>query len=98
MTPEERKRAAEVMTSDGPWQCLEKCAPSRWVDVEVPVFDWNKYDYRVRPQPIVRYVNCYPEKNDNDRIHPTRKQADSAAMNSRLACVRIEFTPGQFDE
>lgn len=99
MTPEERKSAAEVMASDGPWEMMEKRRnPSQWRSAdEDPAWNWRDFDYRVKPKPIVRYLNWY-ESSDLTAAHLTKKDAESNASMHRIACVRIEFLPGQFDE
>lgn len=48
-------------------------------------------------EPVVRYMNVYGESNVI-ASYATRKTADSHASDTRVACVRIEFSPGQFDE
>lgn len=103
MTPEERKHAAEVMASDGPWQ-QRLTGKTEWTDVIYPVWNWQASDYRVKPQKIVRYVNMY--RNTPGAMIPeflnanhTRQNADNhCAERQRTECVRVEFDPGQFDE
>lgn len=97
MTPEERKAAAEVMASDGPWQMRLKRTSGAWEDVPMPVWDWRLYDYRVRPKPIVRYFNFYAD-DGFAKDYKSRQEADDGSCSSRTACIRVRFTPGQFDE
>jgi len=54
--------------------------------------------YRIKPEPIVRYANIYPALQDASILHLTRTIADSKACYSRIACIRIEFEEGQFDD
>lgn len=50
------------------------------------------------PETRVAYLNIYPGKSGMCS-HTTRKEADLAANGpDRLACVRVEYTEGQFDE
>ena len=53
---------------------------------------------QVRDKPVeyVRYVNMYPRSLGN--VHATKKQAEGSAGEDRLACVRVDFAEGQFDE
>ena len=51
----------------------------------------------VPPDPIVRYINMYPN-GCRGRAHESRAKADNSAGSSRIACVRVEFKEGQFDE
>lgn len=101
MTPEERRAAAEVMASEGPWQhrgrALQK-ESNNWLDCKFdPVWDWNTTEYRVRPKPEVRYTNVY-SCGGWQGAHKTREDADKNKSGGRIACVRIEFFPGQYDE
>lgn len=50
------------------------------------------------PQKNVRYLNIYPAEMDVIRTHATKELADSVAAIGRIACVRVEFEEGQFDE
>jgi len=52
--------------------------------------------YRVAPKKIVRYVNCHPDSNNYG--YETREAADRYAGHGRIACVRIEYHEGQYDE
>lgn len=51
----------------------------------------------VPPAPVVRYFNVYSDCRVGVG-HNTRKKADYNAMPDRIACVRVEFKEGQFDE
>lgn len=57
----------------------------------------SDFDLINPPQKEVRYVNVYPP-DEFSRTYFTRQDADTLANNKRIACIRIEFTPGQFDE
>lgn len=96
MTPEERKHAAEVMASEGPWQHRERTHHVEWLDSHLPLWNWQIMEYRVKPEPIVRYVNCYPQVHHDVSNH-TRREANLNSSDARIACVRIEFTEGQYD-
>jgi hypothetical protein len=51
----------------------------------------------VPPQKIVRYVNCYQDDAHKGFLYESRDKADRSQAANRIACVRIEFTEGQFD-
>lgn len=73
MTPAERKAAAEVMASNGPWQYRNrKSTLARndvWFDMLCePDWDWFTKEYRVTPQKIVRYVNLYRNQTAENKI------------------------------
>lgn len=43
----------------------------------------------------VRYINIYPKK---EAFHNSRQAADDCAGHNRLACIRVEYEEGQFDD
>lgn len=47
------------------------------------------------PEKHVRYINFY---SGGIGAHEDRKAADKVATASRIACIRIEFEDGQFDD
>lgn len=51
----------------------------------------------VPPAPIVRYFNVC-ENNYFSVGYNSRDEADEDAGSGRIACVRVEFREGQFDE
>lgn len=58
---------------------------------------WRQAVRNVPLAPVVRYFNLY-----SDGLmctdHETRKEADYNAGPDRIACIRVEFKEGQFDE
>lgn len=95
MTPRERKAAAEVMASDGPWE-MRTVGRDEWETVTNPIWNWGVSEYRVKPKPLVRYV-IIPSLEYGFLTAKAAKEL-WGATGPRLACVRIEFLPGQFDE
>jgi len=94
MTPEETKAAAEVMLSGGPWQVMSRAVP-HWVDINCPSWDWSVCKYRQKPQKIVRYIVIPHSK------YGFESKADAQSYHGNgygIACIRVEFEPGQFDE
>lgn len=61
----------------------------------------NELDLENVPEKIVRYVNLY-EKEGPSWFYKSRQDSDKAAScrigGSRIACIRVEFEVGQFDE
>ena len=48
---------------------------------------------------IVRYANIYSEDANEAYLHKTLREAlDSRGDGAPLACIRIEYSPGQFDD
>lgn len=68
-----------------------------FTETSPPVWSNPLHHYRVKPpEPVVvLYVNVYESSIGN--THKTRYEADRVA-DTRIACVRVEYTSGQFDE
>lgn len=80
-TREETKRMIEVMQAyaDGEeveWKLAGR--PSGWDGDPciMPSWNWDKYDYRVKPQPRVLYV-IQDESGQFSSSWPTRRQAEA---------------------
>lgn len=67
-----------------------------WKDIPDPSWNFDICDYRVKPVRVVVYVNFNP--SGAGLTHPSRPAADRVASPDRIACVRVEYTPGQFDD
>lgn len=49
------------------------------------------------PEPKrVAWVNLYPDQHGS--AYKTKAEADEFCAHNRIACVRVEWSPGQFDE
>ncbi len=49
------------------------------------------------PEPKrVSWVNLYPDQHGD--AYKTKAEADEFCAHNRIACVRVEWSPGQFDE
>ena len=65
MTPEETKAAAAVMLAAE--YCGGKCTNvefrlrtcSRFLPINTPIWDWDEFEYRIKPKPEYRYCNIY---------------------------------------
>ena len=61
MNEQERKHAAEVMASNGPWE-YRALNGDKWLPCPHPVWSWHGYEYRVAiPAPEVRCPVCQSE-------------------------------------
>ena len=73
-----------------------------WKVIKKPTWNWECYNYRIKPAPIVYYINMYPNQHllvsYSCQCHKSREGADEMAGDSRIACIRIEFEEGQYDE
>lgn len=100
MTPEERREAAEVMVSEGPWELMLRDHGTGWRPCDIPSWDWDSYIFRVKLMPYVRYLNIFKSgpRIFCGSLKDTRALADSDVVNTRIACVRVEFVDGKFDD
>ena len=89
------KHAAELYEAYVAGEKIEMWIPddNEWDRFDKLIFGQPFWRYRVAPKTIVEYANCY-----SGYKHETREAADRHAGPSRLACVRIEYHEGQYDE
>lgn len=67
MTDAERKHAAEVMASDGPWE-YRVLNGDKWLPCPHPAWSWHGYEYRVAiPAPEVRCPVCHGNVPDEPK-------------------------------
>ena len=53
----------------------------------------------LRPLPPKKHVRWMAEYSDGDVVaYRSKEDADRATSSERIACIRVEFTEGQFDE
>ncbi len=68
---------------------------------EIPKFNFELNQYRVKPEKKVAYINLYNATITHEPHvfqHPTRVKADANADRDCVARVRVEYVEGQFDE
>lgn len=69
---------------------------SRLIDGRCWDHTTSDFDIINVPTKIVRYLNFYgPE---HCFMYDTRPEADEHSSPNRIACIRVEFTEGQFDD
>lgn len=93
-------------------QVLSEDAPSRYnrigvVNIGVRVIpvmwdmegksDHESEDLDLAKEKVVYYVNIF-SAGPSSVWHKTREGADSCATLPRIACIRIEYEEGQFDD
>ena len=99
MNKEQTKKAAEVMLA---WaegkeaRCRPKGSQQWYPMGDDHTWDWNCMEYELKPEKLVKYVNLYPDCSGGG--YTTREKADRQAGRNRIACVRVDFEEGQFDE
>lgn len=59
-----------------------------WSACYSPIWNWAKYDYRVKHEPMERWLNIYDDC-DGGIAHTTRKDADRDKAPGRVAVVRL---------
>ena len=68
-----------------------------WGGLESPTFeDMRLYNYRVKPKKVVAYLNLYT--GGEAVLYSDRSTADQSSAIGRIACIRVEFEEGQFDD
>ena len=58
----------------------------------------NDYDLINIPEKHVRYINIYDYDGTIFYSHKSKEEADNKQERGRLACIRVDFKEGQFDE
>ena len=55
-----------------------------WIKVnQEPFFQWSDWDYQIKPKPMVRYINIYPDTR-TEFLH----QVEVTAINDRVDGAR----------
>lgn len=79
----------------------DKWTPDNWASDGRWLTDHSDTDLVPVPEKRVGYVNVRRLPSGEIWLgaeHPTRASADKKAGEYRIACIRIEYTEGQFDE
>jgi len=103
MTKTEIARRIHVMQAwlDGKQIQIENYSyAAGWRDViedEIPKFNFGVNEFRVKPEKKVAYMNIYPVPKGRG-MHRTRRDADHYAAEDRVACVRVDYVEGQYDD
>ena len=82
----------------GAMYCENEIASRSWASDGKYAFNGESLYDLMPPEPEthVAYLNIYNEQAGG--FHSTRKKADENAVESRTACLRIEWKDGQYDE
>lgn len=83
-----------ALVRDGKVECTHYyCAPriDRYL---ITVYGDEKANLVNVPEEVTGYVNIYPDGPP----YSSRAEADSVAGSNRIACVKVTFREGQFDE
>ena len=71
MTIEETRDAVKVMEAYANGKKIQYKEISEWLDTSLPIFNWAKYKYRVKPEPKYR-----PFKNQEECWNEMHKHPD----------------------
>ena len=55
------------------------------------------YDLINVPEKRVGYINIFQHENSSG-VYKSRGSADKCGLAPRIACIRVEYTDGQFDD
>lgn len=65
----------------------------------------HPHDLVQPPEQVTVYLNVYGTvyfnvygTDGSALAHPTRAEADRNASGGRIACIKVQYTPGQFDD
>jgi len=59
----------------------------KWRSVNSPLWEFAACNYRVKPEPITCWANFYP--SGEFYSFKTKAEADEAATNRRIRCVKM---------
>lgn len=62
-----------------------------WHVALTPVWNWDEYDYRVKPEPLTLWVNEYPWGFVG--LFRTKEDADKKAGDNRIRCIKMVEDP-----
>lgn len=68
-----------------------------WFDSNTPTTVPHFHAYKREPVKRVVWMNVY-RLGGCTYVYPSKADADSKAFPGRMACIRVEFEEGQFDE
>lgn len=60
---------------------------ANWFGIDAPAWNWDRFDYRVKPKTLELWVNVYP--NGLSAYYDTKELADKFANSDRLRCVHM---------
>jgi hypothetical protein len=97
MTPEKARKLLPIVQAiaDGKKIQIRSSTTSTWKDASLDVaFILEPECYRIKPQPIERWINLYSDYY-NTYGYNSREAADDAADSKRIACIKVTFMEGE---
>jgi len=61
---------------------------SEWEPCAHPLWEWGSLDYEVVPEPLVIWLNEYPDR-EFSLAYLSLAAADAAAASCRIRCIRF---------
>lgn len=62
---------------------IEARVHGKWVDADLPLWD-NDTEYRIKPEPVVLYVNEYDAPRKYGDFYESKSEAESYVKDSRF--------------
>ena len=100
MTREEIRDAVKVMEAYANGKKIQYKEISEWLDTSLPLFNWAKYKYRVKPEPKFRPFETKEECWQEMLKHQPFGWVTDKCKYVHIVCVRqsnIEFNPDTDD-
>ena len=100
MTTEETRDAVKVMEAYANGKKIQYKEISEWLDTSLPLFNWAKYKYRVKPEPKYRPFETKEECWNEMLKHQPFGWVTDKCKYVHIVCVRqsnIEFNPDTDD-
>ena len=100
MTTEETRDAVKVMEAYANGKKIQYKEISEWLDTSLPLFNWAKYKYRVKPEPKYRPFKTQEECWNEMLKHQPFGWVTDKCKYVHIVCVRqsnIEFNPDTDD-
>ena len=100
MTREEIKEAAKVMEAydNGKEIQFLNEEDDKWIDTPIPLFNWDKYTYRIKPEPKYRpfksQEECWNEMHKHPDFGWVLDNVGEYVNLSRIVSEGIYFTKG----
>ena len=100
MTREEIKEAAKVMEAydNGKEIQFLNEEDDKWIDTPIPLFNWDKYTYRIKPEPKYRpfesQEECWHEMHKHPDFGWVLDNVGEYVNLSRILSEGVYFTKG----
>lgn len=73
-------KEVQFFNSSGEWQDLED---------EEPLWDWDQFDYRIKPTPLEFWVNVHANLTHAVEVFTTEGDAEIHAKHSKVKTIKV---------